>query len=50
MDCSRPLDHRRALILPDRVELDQEVVRPNHRLQNLHPFAILHEVDTRAVH
>ena len=32
------LDHRCTLIFPNSLGLDQEMVRPHHHLQNLHPF------------
>lgn len=30
-------DHRRAILLPYRVELDQKMVRPRHHFQDIHP-------------
>ena len=34
----RPLDHRCAILLPDRVVMDQELVRPHYRVKDLHPL------------
>lgn len=44
------LDHRRAILLPHRLGLDQALVRPGNRLQDLHPSTQRCPTDPREIH
>lgn len=43
-------DHRGAFFLPDGVGVDQEMVRPDHDVQNLHPWRQRRESDAVGLH
>lgn len=43
-------DYRGSFFLPDRLGLDQEMVRPHHDVQNLHPRSPRREAHARRLH
>lgn len=45
-----PPDHRRTSFLPNSMGLDQEMVRPNNDVQNIHHLALRHAKDARSLH
>jgi hypothetical protein len=44
------LDYRGSFVLPDRLGLDQEMVRPHYDIQNLHPRRPRREAHARRLH